>query len=72
MIFTTIIKAIDPRYPEDEELKTWQGPNIEAISWTHAEQYLQENGLGYCEVNGILHSYKDEHSGEETIVQGLN
>lgn len=68
MIFTTIIKALDPL---DGELKTWQGPNIEAISWTHAEQYLQQNGLGYCQVDGILHSYKDEE-GTETIIQSLN
>lgn len=69
MIFTTVIKAIDPL---DGELKIWQGPNIEAISWTHAEQYLQENGLGYCKVDGVLHSEVDWDSGQETITQELN
>lgn len=69
MIFTTVIKAIDPL---DQELKMWQGPNIEAISWTHAEQYLQENGLGYCKVDGVLHSIVDWDTGQETIIQELN
>lgn len=69
MIFTTVIKAIDPL---DGELKMWQGPNIEAISWTLAEQYLQENGLGYCKVDGVLHSEIDWDSGQETIIQELN
>ena len=62
MTFTTIIKAIDPL---DEELKTWEGPLIQAISWTMAEQYLQENGLGYCKIHGLLHSYISLEGDEE-------
>ena len=61
MLFTTVIQAIDPT---DNELKTWQGPTIEALSWSLAEQYLQENGLGYCKVNGVLHAEVDESTGE--------
>lgn len=49
--FTTKIKAIDYI---DGELKTWGGPIIEAISYKDAEYFCQENGLGYCEVDGIL------------------
>jgi hypothetical protein len=49
--FTTSIKAIDPT---DGELKSWCGPTIEAISWTLAEDYLLNNGLGYCVVDGML------------------
>lgn len=49
--FSTKIKAIDPK---DGEMKTWSGPVIDAISYQDAEYYCQENGLGYCEVDGIL------------------
>ena len=49
--FTTKIKAIDPT---DGEMKTWNGPRIDAISFKDAEYFCQENGLGYCEVDGIL------------------
>jgi len=51
MIFTTLIRAIDPT---DGELKTFGGPNIPAFSKEAAEQYLQYNGLGYCVICGIL------------------
>lgn len=62
MIFTTEIKAIDPK---DGDLKTWAGPNIDAISYTFAEQHLQRNGLGYCEITGQLISEIDEFTGEK-------
>lgn len=50
-IFLTELKAIDPI---DQELKTWCGPNIEAETFELAEQYCQDNGLGYCTVIGEL------------------
>lgn len=49
--YTTKIRALDP---EDGEMKTWCGPNIEAISWGMAKQYCDLNGLGYCEIDGQL------------------
>lgn len=50
-LFTTELKAIDPR---DGELKTWCGPHVPGISWSDAENYCQENELGYCVVTGEL------------------
>lgn len=61
MIFTTEIKAIDPK---DGELKTWAGPNIDAISYTFADKYLQNNGLGYCNITGTLISEIDEFTND--------
>ena len=51
MLFTTTIRAIDPK---DGELKTYAGPNVPGISFNDARAYCQKNGLGYCEVEGIL------------------
>jgi hypothetical protein len=51
MLFTTSIKAIDPR---DGTMKTWCGPNVPGISFNDARAYCQANGLGYCEVVGRL------------------
>ena len=50
-VFTTEIRAIDPICGE---MKTWAGPNIRAISYSDAEDYLQRHGLGYCRVSGQL------------------
>lgn len=50
-LYTTRIKAIDPKTGVLEE---YIGPRIEAISITDAEAYCHENGLGYCEVVGML------------------
>lgn len=49
--YTTIIRAIDP---VTGKLKTWDGPNIYALSYNLAVQYCNDNGLGYCKVDGIL------------------
>lgn len=49
--YVTEIVAIDPC---TNELKTWCGPHIPAISFTDAETYCQNNGLGYCKVTGQL------------------
>lgn len=51
MKFITKLQAIDP---VDGELKTWMGPLIEADSFEDADRYCQENGLGYCVVDGIF------------------
>lgn len=49
--FVTIIHAIDPK---TGELCKWIGPTIEAASFYDAERYCNENGLGYCEVDGEM------------------
>ncbi len=47
-LYTTEIQAIDPA---DGELKLWQGPNIEADSFEHAEQICLQK-IGYLKVTG--------------------
>ena len=47
MKFETQITAIDP---QDGELKTWSGPGILANSIEDAQEYCQNNGLGYLNV----------------------
>ena len=49
--WTTIIKAI---CPIRKEMFEWCGPNVPGLTKSHAEEYCQKNGLGYCEVNGEL------------------
>lgn len=65
MIFNTTIKAIDPI---SGDIKTYGGPHIEAISFGMAKQYLQNNGLGYCEIEGELlaHGYYDQSGNRVT------
>ena len=50
-LWTTEIRAIDPR---TGELKTWGGPHVPGINKVDAENFCQNNGLGYCEVTGEL------------------
>ena len=50
-LYITEIKALDPN---DNEYKTWAGPNVPGISFTDAQQYCQTHGLGYCKVTGKL------------------
>lgn len=49
--FATTVHALDP---ESGSLLQWSGPVIEAENWTEAEQYVKENGLGYCKVTAII------------------
>lgn len=49
--WVTSIRATDPR---DEEMKVWSGPDVPGLTMRMAEQYCQENGLGYCKVDGEL------------------
>lgn len=67
-LFTTELRAIDP---EDNELKTWQGPHIKAISFKMAELYCHLHGLGYLKVTGRLVSEIDE-DGNETDYNYIN
>lgn len=47
--YTTLINAVDPK---TGLLCHWVGPDIEADSLEDAVRYCQENGLGYCRVDG--------------------
>lgn len=49
--FTTELRAIDP---QDGEIKTWQGPHIESVSFDEARRYCDSNGLGYLKIAGVL------------------
>tara|TARA_R110000772_G_scaffold241890_1_gene354249 strand:+ start:881 stop:1087 length:207 start_codon:yes stop_codon:yes gene_type:complete len=68
MTFTTSIQAIDPK---DGELKKWQGQHIEAFNFAHAEWKLQNTGMGYCKVEGILKSIIDSE-GNQVKFDNLN
>ena len=50
-IYITEVRAIDPI---DNELKTWCGDEIKAISEAEANHILQNTGRGYMKVIGIL------------------
>jgi len=50
-IWTTEIKALSPI---DGELHTYGGPNVPGINRKDAYRYCEENGLGYCRVDGEL------------------
>lgn len=77
MLFVTELKAIDPK---DGILKTWTGPNVPGVSIDTAEQYCQENGLGYLTVLGQLlteipckpGSIEADFSKRQDFDQGLN
>ena len=49
-IYTTLIRAIDPK---DGELKEWCGPKISAATLEEARYICQQSGMGYCEVDGV-------------------
>lgn len=48
-LYCTEIRAINP---VTGQLSTWAGPNVPGISFKTAEEYCQQNGLGYCKVIG--------------------
>ena len=50
-IFATTIKAVNPF---TGDICEYAGPNVEALSEGMANEYLQLNGLGYCEVQGEI------------------
>lgn len=49
--FVTSIQAIDSK---TGELKNWGGPNVPGISERDARHYCDNNGLGYCKIDGEL------------------
>lgn len=50
-LYVTEIKAICPK---TGDLKVYCGPHVPGISFFNAQEYCQNNGLGYCRVIGIL------------------
>jgi len=46
----TEVKAVDKK----GDMKTYGGPDVEAPSWELAQEYCEQNGLGYCKVIGEL------------------
>lgn len=50
-LWTTSIRAIDPK---TRELKNWCGPHVPGINAQTAQEYCENNGLGYCKVDGEL------------------
>ena len=51
LTFTTRIKA---KCPHTGDLLSYSGPLIRAISIKDAQQWCDNNGLGYCEVTCIV------------------
>ena len=50
-IYTTKITAIDPK---DGKLKDYSGQRVVGISFQDAQNYCDNNELGYCKVEGLL------------------
>ncbi len=51
MLWVTEIQAIKP---STGELRIYCGPHVPGISLADAQQYCEQNGLGYCRVIGRL------------------
>lgn len=69
MLWTTEIRAVDPW---TGELLTWCGPNVPGVSAADAERHCQQNGLGYCEVTGMLVCEVDAETGERAVQPYFN
>lgn len=50
-LYTTSIKAICPK---DGKLKTYRGMYVPGISFADAQNYCDNNELGFCKVDGLL------------------
>ena len=49
--FATSVWAIDPK---TNQKTRFSGPIIEEKTWSAAQKYCDENGLGYCKISGII------------------
>lgn len=49
--YVTEIQALCPK---DGMIKQYAGPNVEANNALEAQEWLEENGFGYCKVLGRL------------------
>lgn len=56
-LYRTRIRAVCPK---TKELKVYFGPNVPGITFTDAEVFCEVNGLGYCEVVGLIHNEIEE------------
>ena len=65
--YTTKIRAIDPL---TNQLTTWFGPNVQGITPKHAQEWLNNNYLGYCKVDELLYQEIDTET-NETIFYNL-
>lgn len=50
-LYTTMIQALCAR---TGVMTTWCGPHVPGINFKDAQDYCDNNGLGYCKVDGIL------------------
>jgi len=69
LIWSTKIKAIDPL---TGEMCIWGGPKIKAPSRKQAEEFCQENGLGYCEIDGLFITSLSDEGIEDNGTFNLN
>ena len=67
-LFCTTFQAIDQR---DLMLKEWEGPNIEALTWTEAQNWVDKN-KPYLKITGELEREIDTDTGDSTYFQPLN
>lgn len=67
--WSTEIRAIDPI---DGQMKKWAGPNVEAPTRKLAEEWCQQNGLGYCRIKDILVAEIDMRTGKITDYEKPN
>jgi hypothetical protein len=56
-LWATTIEAIDP---QTGELKIYAGAYVPGKTKHEAQQYCFENGLGFCEVIGVLVEVEEE------------
>lgn len=65
MLFATQIQAINPL---TGELTLFAGPNVPGICFSDAENYCQNNGLGYCKVTGMINAVEYDDGRIEDFV----
>lgn len=49
--YTTVIRAVSP---VDKKIRLYAGPSVPGVCFADAQAFCENNGLGYCEVDGIL------------------
>lgn len=69
LTFATKLYAEDPT---DGQMKIWAGPLVKAWSFKEAEERLQEDGLGYCWIAGIIFDRGSLSTGVSEVFISLN
>lgn len=64
-IMKTFVTTVSALCPKTGELKTYCGPHVPGISIEDAKNYCEQNGLGYCKVEGELVAVVEE---DRTII----